>query len=248
MNYNPYSLEGKIILITGASSGIGRATAIECSKMGAKLIITGRDEVRLKETFDQLDGIEHKYVIADLTTNEGLTELVNEVDVFNGLVLCAGKVLTAPVPFATRDKFDDIFEINFFSPIELLRLLLKEKKLLKDSSVIFVSSIGGIISFNYGNAIYGASKAAFNSIMKVCAKELAVRKIRVNSVNPGMVETKLANQGSFSQEQKELNIQQYPLKRYGNPEDIAFGIIYLLSDASSWVTGTSLIIDGGISI
>jgi NAD(P)-dependent dehydrogenase (short-subunit alcohol dehydrogenase family) len=248
MSYNPYSLKGKTILITGASSGIGQTTAIECSKMGAKLIITGRDETRLKETFDQLEGVEHKYVIVDLVTDEGLEKLVSEIDGLNGLILCAGKIIITPIQFAIRDKFDDIFNINFFSPIELLRLLFKKKKLLRDASVVFVSSIGGVRGFNIGNSVYGASKAAFSSMMKFCAKEFAVRGIRVNSVNPGMVETKLINQGTYTQEQRELDIQTYPLKRYGKPEDVAYSIIFLLSDASSWITGLELVVDGGVSI
>ena len=125
---------------------------------------------------------------------------------------------------------------------------MKKKKLVKDSSVVFVSSIGGISSFLFGNGIYGASKAALNSTMKFCAKELAAKKIRVNSVNPGMVNTKLIQGGAISEEQHKLDMEKYPLKRYGEPEDIAFGIIYLLSKASSWVTGHSLVIDGGVTI
>ena len=246
--YNPYSLEGKTILITGASSGIGQATAIECSKMGAKLIITGRDETRLKETFNQLEGTEHKYVIADLVTEEGLEKLIAEVDILTGLVLCAGGGVTLPVQFATRDKFDYVFNLNFFSQIELLRLLFKKKKLSKQSSIVFVSSIGGIKTFNYGNAVYGASKAAFSSMMKSFAKEFAVKGIRVNSVNPGMVETKLINGGTFTQEQRDVDIETYPLKRYGQPEEVAYSIAFLLSNASNWITGLELVIDGGKTI
>jgi NAD(P)-dependent dehydrogenase (short-subunit alcohol dehydrogenase family) len=248
MSYNPYSLEGKTILITGSSSGIGRFTAIECSKMGAKLIITGRDELRLKETFEQLAGEDHKYIVADLVTEEGLDRLISETKSLNGLVLCAGRGITVPIPFATRDKFNDVFNVNLFSPIELLRLLFRKKKLIKESSVVFISSIGGIKSFNYGNAVYGASKAAFSSIMKFCAKEFAVKGIRVNSVNPGMVETKLINGEIFTQEQRQSDIQNYLLQRYGQPEDIAYSVIFLLSDASSWITGLELVIDGGYTI
>ena len=123
-----------------------------------------------------------------------------------------------------------------------------KKKVIKESSVVFVSSIGGVESFQLGNGVSGASKAALNSTMKFCAKELAAKKIRVNSVNPGMVNTKLIQSGTISEEQHKMDMEKYPLKRYGEPEDIAYGIIYLLSDASSWVTGDSLVIDGGYSI
>lgn len=248
VNYNPFSLEGKTILVTGASSGIGQETAIQCSKMGAKIIVTARNEERLKETLSQLDGEGHQVILAELTNQEDVERLVGEVSALQGLVLCAGKGMTSPFPFSTRDKYDEIFDVNFFAPVELLRLLVKKKKLEKESSVVIVSSVGGNLSFNIGNGVYGASKAALNSTMKFCAKELATKKIRVNSVTPGMVNTKLIQGGAISEEQHKLDMEKYPLKRYGEPEDIACGIIYLLSDASSWVTGHSLVIDGGLTI
>lgn len=248
VSYNPFSLEGKTVLVSGASSGIGQETAIQCSKLGAKVIVTARNEDRLKETLSQLEGEGHSMFIAELTQQVELEKLVGSIDVLNGVVLCAGKGMTSPFPFSTRDKYDSVFEVNFFAPIELLRLLVKKKKLEKDSSVVFVSSIGGVDSFQMGNGVYGASKAALNSTMKFCAKELAAKKIRVNSINPGMVNTKFIQGGAISEEQHKMDMEKYPLKRYGEPEDIAFGIIYLLSNASSWVTGHSLVIDGGVTI
>ena len=246
--YNPFSLSGKTILVTGASSGIGQATAIECSKLGAKLVITGRNAERLQETMNQLEGEGHQQVIAELTKADDVQHLVDEMPSLNGIVLCAGKGMTLPLNFATRDKFDSIFNVNFFAPVELLRVLLKKKKIEKAASVAFVSSIGGNWSFSLGNGVYGASKAAMNSTMKFLAKELAPKKIRVNTVNPGMVNTGLIQGGAISEEQHKLDMGKYPLKRYGEPIDIAHGIIYLLSDASSWVTGHSLVIDGGVTI
>lgn len=247
-NYNPFSLEGKTILVTGASSGIGQETAIQCSKMGAKVTITARNEERLRETLSQMEGDGHHMLIADLTRQEEMNQIVEETNGLDGIVLCAGKGETLPFLFSTRAKFDPIFEVNFFAPVELLRLLVKKKKVAKDSSIVFVSSIGGNYSFNMGNGIYGASKAAINSMMKFCAKELSAKKIRVNSVNPGMVNTKLIQGGVISEEQHQVDMEKYPLKRYGEPQDIAFGIIYLLSDASSWMTGQPLVIDGGYTI
>ncbi len=247
-NYNPFSLNGKTILVTGASSGIGRATAIECSKLGAKLIITGRNAERLNETMEMLSGEGHTLVTGDLTSQEDIDKIVSGTGKINGLVLCAGKGMTSPFPFSTRDKYAEIFDVNFFAPVELLRLLVKKKKMEKDSSVVMVSSIGGNGSYSLGNGVYGASKAALSSTMKFCARELATKKIRVNTVNPGMVNTKLITGGAISEEQHQLDMQKYPLKRYGEPEEIAWAIIYLLSDASAWVTGHSLVIDGGITI
>ncbi len=247
-NYNPFSLKGKTVLVTGASSGIGQATAIECSKLGARLIICARNPERLQETFTQLEGEGHSQIIAELTSKDDIMNLAEQTSEINGLVLCAGKGLTLPFTFCSREKYDDIFNINFFSTIETLRLLVKKKKLSKGASVVIVASIGGISVFSIGYAIYGASKAALISTMKFCAKELAPKNIRVNSVNPGMTNTKLIHRGTVSEDQLKIDMERYPLKRYGEPEDIANGIIYLLSDASSWVTGHSLVIDGGISI
>lgn len=249
MSYNPFSLEGKTILVTGASSGIGRATSVSCSKMGASVIITGRNKERLQETYNEMlpnDG--HQQICADLVTEEGIAKLLNSVPKLDGLVLCAGKGVTLPLQFASREKFNDIFEINFFSPVELLRLLYKKKFLNKEASVVFVSSIGGVYSSLPGNAVYGASKSALNSIMKYAAREFAQRKIRVNSICPGMTETPFIHRGTLTDDDFSKDMEKYPLKRYGNPSDIANGILFLLSDASSWMTGQSLVIDGGYTL
>lgn len=246
--YNPFSLSGKKILVTGASSGIGRAIAIECSKMGAQLLICGRNRERLDEVCSLLEGEGHQCFVGDLTQDSAIKELIAEVDQLDGCVFSAGRGLTLPFQFATREKFDEIFSINFFSPVELLRLLVKKKKFHLNSSIVFVDSIGGTRIFSIGSAVYGSSKAALLSIVKFCAKELAPKKIRVNSVNPGMVNTPLIRRGTLTEEQLKEDMEKYPLKRYGEPEDIAYGVIYLLSDASSWVTGQALVIDGGITI
>jgi len=248
MTYNPFTLQGRSILITGASSGIGRSTAIECSRLGARLIITGRNQQRLEEVLHQLDGDGHQSVIADLTQMDQVEHLIAQLPVIDGVVLCAGQGTVVPFKMADRKKLDPIFEVNYFAPVELLRQLLKKKKLAPGASVVFVSSIGGVDSITIGNSIYGASKAALNSAMRFCALELAPKKIRVNSVCPGMVNTSLIKGGAVSEEQHQADMQKYPLKRYGEPEDIAYGIIYLLSNASSWVTGHSLVIDGGYTI
>lgn len=248
LNFNPFSLQNRTILVTGASSGIGRTTAIECSMMGAHVIITGRNQVRIDEVKHELNGTGHLGVIADLTQEDQLMNLVDQLPIVDGVVLCAGQGTVVPFKMADRKKINPIFEINYFAPVELLRLLIKKKKLANESSVVFVSSIGGVDSITIGNSIYGASKAAFNSAMRFCALELAPKKIRVNSVCPGMVNTSLIKGGAVSDEQHQADMLKYPLKRYGEPEDIAHGIVYLLSAASSWVTGHSLVIDGGYTV
>ncbi len=248
MLYNPFSLKDKNILVTGASSGIGRTTAVECSKLGAKVVITGRNFERLHETYSRLEGEGHSLYLAELTSQEDLENLVKQVPKLDGLVLCAGSGVIKPFIYSSREQFDKVFNINFFSQVELLRLLVKKKLLAKPSSVVFVSSVGGVYSFDPGNGVYGASKAALCSTMKFCALELAPKKIRVNSVNPGMVHTKLINPNTITEEQFKSDMENYPLGRYGETSDVAYGIVYLLSDASSWVTGHTLVIDGGLTI
>lgn len=249
MSYNPFSLEGKRILITGASSGIGKASAVECAKSGAKLFVTGRNEHRLYETLHELFGEGHKGIVADLSVMNDIMKIVEEVEMLDGLILCAGQGCVLPFSFAVPEKLHSIMNINFYSPIELVRLLVKKKKLNSGCSIVFISSVGGNYSFPKGGAVYGASKAALSSVMRYCALELAAKKVRANCVCPGMVETPLIADGTISQEQLEEDMKKtYPLGRYGKPEEIAYAAIYLLSDAAAWVTGHNLVIDGGGTI
>lgn len=245
--YNPYSLEGKTILVTGASSGIGRATAIECSKMGAKVVITARNEKRLNETLASLEGEGHQMICFDLNETAQLDEFVAQLPTLQGFVSNAGTNKMAPVNFIKEDDLNDVYKVNALSPILLLRLLLKKKKLEKASSVVFTSSLSGIGIVGTGNGSYAASKGALSAFMKVAALELATKQIRVNAVCPGMVQTQMIQDGAVSEE-LEKGLADYPLGRYGEPNDIAFAIIYLLSGTSSWVTGINLIIDGGLTI
>lgn len=247
-NYNPFTLNGKTILVTGASSGIGRETAIACANMGASIVVTGRDGERLQETAQTLGSACVAQLAADLTSAGDLQNLISSLPHLDGAVLCAGNSTTLPLQFGTREKFDDMFNINFFAPVELLRLMYKKKLLNKGASVVLIASIGGTHSFMPGNGVYGASKAALNSVMKYAAREYASRKVRVNSICPGMVDTPLIHRGTITEEQLAEDAKKYPLGRYGKPEDIANGAIYLLSDASSWLTGHDLVIDGGFSI
>ena len=247
-SFNPFSLEGKTILVTGASSGIGRETAIACSLMGARVVVTGRDAGRLQDTCDQLAGPVEAQIIADLTVTEDVDRLLSLLPALDGAVLCAGNSTTLPLQFGTREKFNGMFEVNFFAPVELLRLLYKKKVLQKGASIVLIASIGGTHSFMPGNGVYGASKAALNSVMKYAAREYAARRIRVNSICPGMVDTPLIHRGTITEDQLAEDAKRYPLGRYGRPDDIANGAIYLLSDASSWLTGHDLVIDGGFSI
>ena len=249
MSYNPFSLEGKTVLVTGASSGIGRTTAIECSKMGASVIITARNEERLKATLDSLDtasGQTHQMFLADLSSEEGVNVLVDELPHLDGVSLNAGIVKTLPVKFINKDDLAEVLNVNMMGPILLAQRLLKKKKITRGSSVVFTSSIGGVMISTVGNTMYGVSKGGLNAFMKGMALEMASVGIRSNSVNPGFVMTNILSAGTISEEDLKKNVSAYPLGRFGKPEDIAYAIIYLLSDASSWVTGHTLVIDGGV--
>ena len=249
MSYNPYSLENKTVLVTGASSGIGRATAIECSKMGATVIITARNKERLQETYDSLDcsfGQNHQQLIADLSTEEAVHLLADKMPVLDGVSLNAGIVKTLPIKFINGEVLSEVLNVNMICPVLLVQRLLKKKKLSRGSSVVFTSSIGGVMISTIGNTMYGVSKGGLNAFMKGLALEMAANGIRSNSVNPGFVETNILSTGTISESDLENNMKAYPMGRFGKPEDIAYAIIYLLSDASSWVTGHTLVIDGGV--
>lgn len=243
MAYNPFSLEGKTILVTGAAGGIGRASSLECAKMGARLILTDINEDGLKETLSLLEGEGHGYHVANLTSQECLDELVVNLPTLDGFVSNAGITKPTPVKFIKAEDMERILDINTLAPIYLTQRLCKKKKFNDGASIVFTVSIGGIFTTAPGNAMYGASKGALQVFMKNVALEMAPR-VRCNSVNPGMVNTNLAGR-AYSDEDKKKDLQTYPLRRYGEPRDVALAIVYLLSDASSWVTGHALIIDGG---
>ncbi len=246
--YNPYTLENKTILVTGASSGIGKAIAIECAKMGAKVVVTGRNEARLQETHSLLEGDQPDYIVADLSVNEDVVRVSKELSTLNGLVNCAGLTKVAPFPFATRDSFEGVMNVNFFAPTELTRLLVKSKKIGKGSSIVFISSVSGVYCSAIASSIYSASKGAVNGLVKGIALDLASKGIRVNCVNPGMIDTNIFSGSAITQYQLDEDMKRYPLGRYGKPEEVAYAVIYLLSDASSWTTGSNLLIDGGYTL
>ncbi|MDR1518232.1 MAG: SDR family oxidoreductase [Dysgonamonadaceae bacterium] len=249
--YNPFSLENKTILVTGASSGIGRATAIECSKMGAKVVITARNKERLKETFLQLEGEEHLQIVADLNKSEECNKLVDFVPKLDGIVHCAGIGISLPFQLCSIEEVRGVIDTNLIAPIDLLYQILQAKKNEKTGfSIVFISSIAGNVVSYTGSSIYSASKAGISGLAKGMAIDLASKNVRVNSILPGMVETPMVEglSETVSQEALESDKKRYPLKRYGKPEEIAHATIYFLSDASSWVTGSNLVIDGGFTL
>lgn len=248
MSYNPFSLAGKTILVTGASSGIGRATAIECSKMGATLIITGRNEARLHETLQNLEGKGHQSIVADLCDEQQLDDLVEQMPALHGLVNNAGITETLLTPFIKRDKLMRVLETNTIAPILLTQKIIKKKKMGKGGSIVFTGSISGTCVCGGGNVLYSTSKGAIHGFVKNAALDLSIKGIRVNQVCPGMIDTHIMDNSSISQDMLDIEREKYPMKRFGRPEEVAHGIIYLLSDAASFVTGSSLVIDGGFTL
>lgn len=246
--YNPFSLKNKTIVVTGASSGIGKASAIECSKMGAIVVISGRNKQRLEETFNQLEGHNHLMIVADLNNPQEIDSFIFQLPIINGIVHCAGLIKNIPFQFATKENLDESFNVNFYAPMEITRKALKAKKIANKSSVVFISSISGVFCSAIASSIYSASKGAINGLVKGMALDLAAKEIRVNSVNPGVIETSIFNAGVISAEQLDEDKKKYPLKRFGKPEEVAYSVIYLLSDASQWITGTNLLIDGGYTL
>lgn len=247
---SPFSLEGKTVLITGASSGIGRACAVEISKSDAsRCFLTGRNRKELESTKQSLHpGCESEIIICDLLKQEQIDELCNHLPLLDGVVVNAGINRQKTLRFISDKDTEEIFKTNFFSTIWLIRGLMKRKLLSKEASIVFIGSVSASQNVSIGNAVYGASKSALNAFMRYAALELSGKGIRCNAIHPGRIETPLLQTGIMSDEEIKKDIKKYPLKRYGRPEEIAYGVIYLLSDASKWITGSELTIDGGRSL
>ena len=244
---NPFGLQRKNILVTGASSGIGRAVAFACAQMGASLVVTGRNEARLLHTYHALEGQGHVYCIADLTNEEEVKKLVKGINPLDGVVHCAGINKRLPISGLTEKNIINVMQTNFVSSVLLSRYLLKDKKLNAGASIVFISSV----SVDYpttGNAIYCASKGAVNSFSKVLAMETANAKIRVNCIEPGMIATEWLEKTKLSDEQIQRAISKYPFNRFGTPEEVAYAAVYLLSDTTKWMTGSVIKLDGGLTL
>jgi NAD(P)-dependent dehydrogenase (short-subunit alcohol dehydrogenase family) len=216
--------------------------------MGAKLIITGRNETRLEETFDSLFGQGHKKIIADLANEEDLNSTISQVADLDGVVHSAGVTNPIPFLFITKEKINNIFAINFTSPAILTQRLLKNKLIKKEASIVFVSSVSGVFCSSFAGSMYSSTKGAINGLVKGMALDLSDKLIRVNTVCPGLIETNIYRDGRITQDQLDEDKNKYPMKRHGKPEEVAYAVIYLLSDASKWVTGSNLLIDGGYTL
>lgn len=246
---NPFNIEGKTILVTGATSGIGRATAMTCAELGACVIAVGRNQERLNELKNEClmsDG--HLFIQRDLTDEEQVKALIEQCPVVDGVACCAGVANMNPFMFVTADEVERVFKVNCIAPVMLVNRLLKAKKLGKGSSVVFVSSVDGPKIVHAGNSVYSGSKSALLGLARNMAIDLAGKKIRVNCVLPGTTDTPMIHTGSATDESLAETAKSLPMKRFAQPEEIANAIIFLLSNAASYITGTEITVDGGFSI
>lgn len=244
--HNPFSLEGKTILVTGASSGIGRATAIECSEAGAKVILLGRSVERLNETLANCVGENHCLIQCDLADLDSFSEKFSNIPELDGIVHNAGVNTKYLVKNLSKDKIDGIFHTNYYAPVLITQMFLKKRVLKKNASLVFVSSISASLGA-ISNSVYASSKGALNSFVRSLALEIAPRGMRANVIQPGMIETPILSAYAMSEELEAFK-NSSPLGHPGEPEDIAYGCIYLLSDASKFVTGSVMTIDGGVTL
>jgi NAD(P)-dependent dehydrogenase (short-subunit alcohol dehydrogenase family) len=245
MIQTPFHLNGKTILVTGASSGIGRQIAVSISLMGGKLILTGRNPEELQKTKTLLHGSGHTAITADLLKENERKTLLDTMTAVDGFVHCAGVVHPFPIKFIDQKKIDETMKINYEAPVLLTGGLLKNKKLNKNASVVFMSSISGQHPHK-GGALYGSAKAAIETFAKVVALENYTQGIRCNVLSPGMVITPMYKQAEqeMSKEEMDKHVARYPLGA-GQPEDVANAAVFFLSDASRWITGVNLTLDGG---
>jgi NAD(P)-dependent dehydrogenase (short-subunit alcohol dehydrogenase family) len=243
---NAFDLKGKTVLVTGASSGLGRQTAMTASEYGAKVIITARNETRLEETFRSLHGEGHLKFIADLTLQKDIDRLVAGLPLLDGLVHSTGISELTPARFITPETISRTFRISFDASVLLTAGILGKKKLAKgNSSIVFISSISTRYPF-VGGAMYISAKAALEAYARVLALELASRGTRVNCIAPAFVRTPMLDDTAenFSREAVD-KIEQRQLLGLGDPVDVANTIVFYLSDASKWVSATNLILGGG---
>jgi len=239
---NFFSLFNKTILITGASSGIGKEIALLCASLGAKLVINGRNEDRLSQTFEALIGDGHTQIVGDLNDTLTKNTLISSSLNYDGFVSCAGCVMMSPFRMTPDQYFKKMMDTNFYAPISLAQQLVFKKKFNNSSSIIFITALSARASPKATSA-YAASKAALESASRSMALELAPY-VRVNCIAPGYVKTPLFNSLDSETTSKESLVPLGTLE----PTDIAPAVIWLLSSASKWITRSTLTIDGGLSL
>ncbi|MCF8234549.1 MAG: SDR family oxidoreductase [Bacteroidales bacterium] len=242
---NAFDLHGKAILITGASSGLGRQSAITLSRYGARLIITGRDQKRLQKTFDLLEGSGHEKIIADLSVEKDVENLTQRISKINGVLYSVGISSIVPAAFLQKEEIEKVFDTNFKSILYLNTALLRQKKFEQAASILFISTISAKYPY-VGGSLYVSAKTALEGYARVLALELAKKKIRVNCLRPAFVKGSMLEQ--TKEELSEEVIKQIDKKQplgLGEPADVANTVVFFMSDASKWITGTNLVLGGG---
>ncbi|HRP54738.1 SDR family oxidoreductase [Agriterribacter sp.] len=243
----PFSLEGKTILVTGASSGIGLSVCRAVVASGGSVIGVARREDCLKEMENELGAGNASYIKADLSLDADIEDITLRMPEVNGLVYAAGITRLAPLKFIKRHDLEEVMNVNYFSMVLLLAQVVRHKKIKRNanSSVVLISSVAQQVGTK-SSLLYTGSKGAMSAGSRVIANELSSQKIRVNTIEPGMVQTAMASEmeDMLSKEVVEKDMKQYPLG-YGIPEDVANAAVFLLSDASRWMTGQSITLDGG---
>lgn len=248
----PFSLAGKHIVVSGASSGIGQQCAISCAAMGARISLLGRNIDRLKETLSAMEGEGHNVFVVELTVEEDIKVTVEDIVArsgqINGLLNVAGISSTLLLRSVSEKKMDELFKSNVYSAYTLTREVCKKRNFSPEGgSIVFFSSIMGSYG-DVGKSLYAMTKGALQAASKSLACELASKRIRVNTVSPGLIITPInENLPHIADPQKRKKLEELHLLGLGNTEDVANACIYLLSDASRWVTGINLFVDGGYS-
>lgn len=242
-------LSGKSVLVTGGSSGIGRAVAREASSHGLRVGIIGRDEERLTSCLDSLEGSGHFAFKADLNQLESLDSLAEnvlaEMGPLAGIVHAAGIYRAAPFRMSDRTSLEDVFLLNSYTPALISRLFLRKGYRAPGFSGVFLGSVSSVRG-QAGASMYAASKGAISSLCKSLAAEYSGTNARFNTVIAGLIDTELSEgiRSSVGEEAWAALVDKHPLG-LGKPEDVANAVMYLLSPKSRWITGTDLVVDGG---
>ena len=247
---NPMDLTGKLIMVTGASSGIGKETAIHLSRLGAKVILIARNEEKLKETLQLCEGVDNKYYSFELTKIEDLetfiSQVVKENGALDGVAHCAGVSTNRPMAMYKYEKVHEAMLINFYAFFEIVRSVSKKGYFNQGLSIVGISSIASIKG-NSAQTAYAASKGAMDAAMRCMAKELSPKGIRVNTVMPSMINTEMYKSYSRKSGIGEDTITNRQYLGIGEPVDVANSVAFLLSNASKFVTGIQLTTDGGFT-
>ena len=249
--FNPFTLKDKVIIVTGASSGIGAQCAIDCSKMGAKVVLIGRNMERLQQTLEQCENPTHHLVVSyDLVNTDGMVEMikgvVEKMGKISGLVNCAGISTTLPINLVKKESLDNFFQTNVYSAYFLTKECSKKSVISeKGLSVIFISSVMGVVGEN-GKSLYSMTKGAIVAGVKSLACELAKKNVRVNCISPGCIVTPINEHlPHIAEPERRAILESQHLLGLGHVSDVSNACLYLLSDASRWVTGINLMVDGG---